>query len=160
MDLIRLHGDTGAVIFGTVTSINCFIVVLFTPLITQILKRSSEPKKTIYGFLLTLVGYVMFILFSGHIPFYYAAMVVLTWGEISYMLAESPYDQAYPIQPPRKNPRADGDHPYRIYEFVPAFDRIYLQKSYADLYLDHRSSDRSRIHASGCYLNERGQKTL
>ena len=69
MDLIRLHGDTGAVIFGTVTSINCFI----------------------YGFLLTLVGYVMFILFSGHIPFYYAAMVVLTWGEISYMLAESPY---------------------------------------------------------------------
>ena len=31
------------------------------------------------------------ILFSGHIPFYYAAMVVLTWGEISYMLAESPY---------------------------------------------------------------------
>lgn len=91
MDLIRLHGDTGAVIFGTVTSINCFIVVLFTPLITQILKRSSEPKKTIYGFLLTLVGYVMFILFSGHIPFYYAAMVVLTWGEISYMLAESPY---------------------------------------------------------------------
>ena len=91
MDLIRLHGDTGAVIFGTVTSINCFIVVLFTPLITQILKRSSEPKKTIYGLLLTLVGYVMFILFSGHIPFYYAAMVVLTWGEISYMLAESPY---------------------------------------------------------------------
>lgn len=91
MDLIRLHGDTGAVIFGTVTSINCFIVVLFTPFITQILKRSSEPKKTIYGFLLTLVGYVLFILFSGHIPFYYAAMVVLTWGEISYMLAESPY---------------------------------------------------------------------
>ena len=91
MDLIRLHGDTGAVIFGTVTSINCFIVVLLTPFITQILKRSSEPKKTIYGLLLTLVGYVMFILFSGHIPFYYAAMVVLTWGEISYMLAESPY---------------------------------------------------------------------
>ena len=160
MDLIRLHGDTGAVIFGTVTSINCFIVVLFTPLITQILKRSSEPKKTIYGFLLTLVGYVMFILFSGHIPFYYAAMVVLTWGEISYMLAESPYMTRRIPSSHRGRIHADGDHPYRIYESVPAFDRIYLQKSYADLYLGHRSSDRSRIHASGCYLNERGQKTL
>ena len=70
------------------------------------------------------------------------------------------HDQAYPIQPPRKNPRTDGDHPYRIYESVPASDRIYLQKSYADICLERRSSDRSRVHASGCYLNERGQKTL
>lgn len=91
MDLIRLHGDTGAVYSEQLPASTALSLFSSHHLSTQILKRSSEPKKTIYGFLLTLVGYVLFILFSGHIPFYYAAMVVLTWGEISYMLAESPY---------------------------------------------------------------------
>lgn len=91
MDLVRLHGDTGAVIYGTVTSVNCFIVVIFTPILTKLLQRFSEPVKTIYGYLLTLVGYLLFLLFAGHVPFYYAAMVIMTWGEISDMLAESPY---------------------------------------------------------------------
>lgn len=91
MDLVRLHGDTGAVIYGTVTSVNCIIVVIFTPVLTKLLQRFSEPVKTIYGYLLTLVGYLLFLLFAGHVPFYYAAMVIMTWGEISNMLAESPY---------------------------------------------------------------------
>lgn len=91
MDLVRLHGDTGAVIYGTVTSVNCIIVVIFTPIFTKLLQRFSEPVKTIYGYLLTLVGYLLFLLFAGHVPFYYAAMVIMTWGEISNMLAESPY---------------------------------------------------------------------
>ena len=91
MDLVRLHGDTGAVIYGTVTSVNCIIVVIFTPILTKLLQHFSEPVKTIYGYLLTLVGYLLFLLFAGHVPFYYAAMVIMTWGEISNMLAESPY---------------------------------------------------------------------
>lgn len=91
MDLVRLHGDTGAVIYGTVTSVNCIIVVIFTPIFTKLLQRFSEPIKTIYGYLLTLAGYLLFLLFAGHVPFYYAAMVIMTWGEISNMLAESPY---------------------------------------------------------------------
>lgn len=91
MDLVRLHGDTGAVIYGTVTSVNCFVVVLLTPIITKLLQKFSEPVKSVYGYLLTLVGFIIFITFLGHIPFYYAGMVVLTLGEISEMLAESPY---------------------------------------------------------------------
>lgn len=91
MDLLRLHGDNGAVIYGTVTSVNCLIVVIFTPVLTRVLQRFSEPVKMIYGYLLTLAGYVIYVIFIGHIPFYYAAMVVMTWGEIASMLAESPY---------------------------------------------------------------------
>lgn len=91
MDLVRLHGDTGAVIYGTVTSVNCIIVVVFTPVFTKLLQRFSEPVKTMYGYLMMLVGYMIFIVFAGHIPFYYAAMIVMTWGEVSNMLAESPY---------------------------------------------------------------------
>lgn len=91
LDLIRLHSDTGAAIYGTVTSVNCLIVVLFTPILTRLLQRFSEPAKNIFAYLLTMTGYMIFIFFAGHIPFYYAAMIVMTWGEISNVLAESPY---------------------------------------------------------------------
>ena len=91
MDLVRLHGDTGAVIYGTVTSVNCIIVVIFTPIFTKLLQRFSEPVKTMYGYLMMLFGYGIFLVFAGHIPFYYVAMIVMTWGEVSNMLAESPY---------------------------------------------------------------------
>lgn len=91
MDLVRLHGDTGAVIYGTVTSVNCIIVVIFTPIFTKLLQRFSEPVKTMYGYLMMLFGYGIFLVFAGHISFYYVAMIVMTWGEVSNMLAESPY---------------------------------------------------------------------
>ena len=91
MDLVRLHGDTGAVIYGTVTSVNCIIVVIFTPIFTKLLHRFSEPVKTMYGYLMMLFGYGIFLVFAGHISFYYVAMIVMTWGEVSNMLAESPY---------------------------------------------------------------------
>ncbi len=91
MDLVRLHGDTGAVIYGTVTSVNCIIVVIFTPVFTKLLHRFSEPVKTMYGYLMMLFGYGIFLVFAGHISFYYVAMIVMTWGEVSNMLAESPY---------------------------------------------------------------------
>ncbi|MDO4313128.1 MAG: MFS transporter [Eubacteriales bacterium] len=91
LDLARLHGDSGAVIFGSITSVNCVVVVVFTPLITKMFPRLSEPVKTILGQALLLVGFAIFLLFSGQIPFYYMAMIILTWGEIFNMLAESPY---------------------------------------------------------------------
>lgn len=91
LDLARIHGDSGAVIFGSVTSVNCAVVVIFTPVITRLFFRFSEPLKTLVGQALVLAGFAIFLLFSGHIPFYYAAMIILTWGEIFNMLAESPY---------------------------------------------------------------------
>ena len=60
MDLVRLHGDTGAVIYGTVTSVNCIIVVIFTPIFTKLLHRFSEPVKTMYGYLYDLVCWKIF----------------------------------------------------------------------------------------------------
>lgn len=91
MDLVRLHGDTGAVIYGTVTSVNCIIRGYIYTDIYQVLHRFSEPVKTMYGYLMMLFGYGIFLVFAGHISFYYMAMIVMTWGEVSNMLAESPY---------------------------------------------------------------------
>lgn len=91
LDLARLHGESGAVIFGSVTSVNCVVVVVFTPLITKLFPKMSEPVKAVWGQVLLLVGFGLFLIFSGHIPVYYVAMIILTWGEIFNMLAESPY---------------------------------------------------------------------
>lgn len=91
LDLSALHGDSGAVIFGSVTSVNCIVVVIFTPLLTRMFPRLSDTVKTMLGQALLVAGFGIFRLFAGHIPFYYVAMVILTWGEVFSMLAESPY---------------------------------------------------------------------
>lgn len=91
LDLVRVHGDSGAVIFGSITSVNCVVVVIFTPLITKLFPKISEPVKTVIGQALQLAGFAVFLLFMGKIPFYYLAMVILTWGEVFIVLAESPY---------------------------------------------------------------------
>ncbi len=91
LDLARLHGDDGAVIFGSMTSMNCIVVVVFTPLFTRMFRRLSEPVKTMLGQALLLAGYAVFLLFLGDIPFYYIAVLLLTWGEVFNVLSESPY---------------------------------------------------------------------
>ncbi|MCI8638675.1 MAG: MFS transporter [Coprococcus sp.] len=91
LDLAKIHGDSGAVIFGSITSVNCVVVVLFTPLLTKMFQGLSDPVKTILGQTLLLAGFAVFLLFQGQIPFYYAAMTILTWGEIFSVLAENPY---------------------------------------------------------------------
>lgn len=91
LDLARLHGDNGAVIFGSVTSVNCVVVVICTPLFTRMFPWVTETIKTMVGQLLEAAGFGIFLLCMGRIPFYYIAMIVLTWGEVFSMLGESPY---------------------------------------------------------------------
>ncbi len=92
LEMGRIHGDDGALIFGTVTSLNCIVVVVFTPLFTGWLRRLPETVKLVAGRGLLITGYLVFILMLGRIPAYYAAIVLFTWGEIVNTLAEGPYE--------------------------------------------------------------------
>ena len=91
LDMGAVHGDAGAVLYGTVSSLNCIIVVLFTPLITRLFRRLPETKKLLCGHLLFAAGYLIFLLLIGHIPIYYLAMLLFTWGEIFCTIADGPY---------------------------------------------------------------------
>ena len=91
LELGRLHGEDGAVLFGTVSSLNCIVVVLFTPLITRLTARRSEPVKLLWGQLLLAVGYLVFLLMLGFVPAYYLAMLLFTWGEIVSTISQDPY---------------------------------------------------------------------
>ncbi|MGX8703447.1 MAG: MFS transporter [bacterium] len=91
LDMAAVHGDLGAVIFGTVSSLNCITVVLFTPVITKLFAKMRDTGKMLAGRLLVFGGYVIFLLLLGCIPGYYLAMLIFTWGEIFATLAEGPY---------------------------------------------------------------------
>ena len=92
LEMGRIHGENGALIFGTVTSLNCIIVVIFTPLFTGWFRRLPETVKMVVGRGLLITGYLVFILLLGRIPVYYAAIILFTWGEIFNTLAEGPYE--------------------------------------------------------------------
>lgn len=91
LDMAAAHGDAGAVIYGTVFSLNCITVVLFTPLITKLFVRMRDTGKMLMGRLFIFAGYVIFLLLLGFVPGYYLAMLVFTWGEIFAVLSEGPY---------------------------------------------------------------------
>ncbi len=91
LDMASVHGDAGAVIFGTVSSLNCITVVLFTPVITKLFARMRDTGKLLVGRLLVFAGYAVFLLLLGFIPSYYLAMLIFTWGEIFDVLASGPY---------------------------------------------------------------------
>ena len=91
LDMAAVHGDTGSVIFGTVMSLNCITVVIFTPLITKLFARMRDTGKMLMGRLLVFAGYLTFLLLLGFIPGYYLAMLIFTWGEIFDVLSSGPY---------------------------------------------------------------------
>ena len=90
LDLAVIHGDAGAVIYGSVTSVNCLVVVLFTPLITRISANRHEPDRITAGVALMVAGFALFAICKGIIPMYYISMTVLTWGEIFALTTEGP----------------------------------------------------------------------
>ena len=92
LEMGYIHGEDGALIFGTVTSLNCIIVVIFAPLITKWFKKLRETAKMCVGASLLIAGYLVFILLLGFIPAYYAAITLFTWGEIFTSISEGPYE--------------------------------------------------------------------
>lgn len=91
LDLGRLHGENGAVIFGSVSSLNCIIVVVFTPIFTRLFVKMIHTKKNLLGEVLLMVGYMVFLTMIGNIPAYYAAIILFTFGEILTTIANGPY---------------------------------------------------------------------
>ncbi len=83
LDMGKIHGDDGAAIYGTVSSLNCIIVVIFTPLITKVFAKTINTKKIIIGQALVMIGYLIFIKFIGRIPVYYLSMLLFTWVKYS-----------------------------------------------------------------------------
>lgn len=91
IDFAKYHGDMGATIYGTVMSVSCFLVVILTPIITQIVESRSNQWKLIAGVAAQIISFGVFLVSLGHIPAYYIAIAIFIVGEILTMLCFSPY---------------------------------------------------------------------
>lgn len=91
LDMARVHGESGAVIYGSVSSLNCIIVVIFTPILTHLFMKLCATKKNLVGVVTLLVGYVIFLVGLGFIPSYYIAITLFTFGEILTTIVSGPY---------------------------------------------------------------------
>lgn len=91
LELSRIHGDSGALLYGTMNSLNCIVVVLFTPVFNHLLARTMDVRRSLYGDIMQFAGYLLLMLSLGHIPLYYLAMTLFTWGEILSATSTSPY---------------------------------------------------------------------
>ena len=83
-------GQHGAAIYGYLNSLNGFVVILFTPILTMALKRLTEIPKSILGLGLFLAGMAMFAV-TGVLWLLFAGMFIYTLGEVVSVLGNNPY---------------------------------------------------------------------
>lgn len=90
LQLKEQMGQAGAAVYGYLNSLNGFVVILFTPLLTMALRRLTEIPKSILGLLLFLAGMATFML-SWAQWLLYAGMFVYSVGEVVTVLGNNPY---------------------------------------------------------------------
>lgn len=83
-------GDYGATIYGYLSSTNGLVVIIFTPILTMVLKKFPEIAKIIISIVLFMGGMVLFG-FTTSIICAFIAMVVHTLGEVTNSIGSQPY---------------------------------------------------------------------
>ena len=90
LQLKEQMGQHGAAIYGYLNSLNGFVVILFTPLLTMALNRLTEIPKSILGMGLFLSGMALFMV-SRQQWMLFVGMFVFTLGEVVTVLGNNPY---------------------------------------------------------------------
>lgn len=83
--------DQGALLFGTLTSINGGVVILFTPILTQLTIRWNDLERIFLGIVMQIFGICSCVFFRDGFVCYVVAMFIFTLGEILHTLGHSPY---------------------------------------------------------------------
>lgn len=89
MDEIFL--DKGAVFFGMLTSINGAVVIIFTPILTQLTLKWNDLQRISLGVLLEIMSLCSFFFYQNQLAPYIVSMMVFTLGEILDTLGNKPY---------------------------------------------------------------------
>ena len=83
-------GEAGATLYGYLNSLNGFVVIVFTPILTVLLKKLTEIPKVIIGLLLFLTGNLFFSLGIAA-SMLFVGMFIFTLGEVVEVLGHNPY---------------------------------------------------------------------
>ena len=91
LDMTAIYEEKGSLLFGTMSSLNCAVVLVFTVLITSLFSKVRETKKLITAECLIFCGYAVFVAFARIPVMCYVAIVIFTWGEIFSATSASPF---------------------------------------------------------------------
>ena len=91
LDMGMTYAERGSVLFGSMTSVNCIVVVTCTALITRLFSKVRESGKMLIGEGLILAGYLIFLLFISQPWLCFVAITVFTFGEIFNTISSSPF---------------------------------------------------------------------
>lgn len=90
LQLKEQMGQAGAEVYGYLNSLNGFVVIVFTPLLTMWMRRITEIPKASGSMLLFSAGMVLFAI-NGQTWLLYAGMFIYTIGEVISVLGLNPY---------------------------------------------------------------------
>ena len=91
LQLKETFHEAGATLYGYLNSLNGFVVIVFTPILTVLLKKLTEIPKTILGLLLFVAGITLFSL-DAAVLMLFVGMFVFTLGEVVTVLGSNPYN--------------------------------------------------------------------
>ena len=82
--------EAGATLYGYLNSLNGLVVILFTPILTVLLKKLTEIPKTIMGLMLFVAGIALFSV-GNAVGTLFLGMFFFTVGEVVSVLGANPY---------------------------------------------------------------------
>lgn len=91
LDMGVTYAERGAVLFGSMNSLNCFLVIAFTAVLTHLFRKLRDSGKMLLGEGLIVTGYLVFLLFIRQPWLCYVAITVFTFGEIFNTISSSPF---------------------------------------------------------------------
>ena len=91
LNLEQYYGEQGAVWFGTLTSVNAFVVIVGTPILTRVMTRIRDVERLLIGQILVVIGLAAYAVVQNVLVVYFVSMIVFTIGEICETLGRQPY---------------------------------------------------------------------
>lgn len=91
LSLDDVNPTYGSIYYGTMSSLNCVVVVLFTALVTSLIEKFTTMNKMILGNIFEISGYAVFLLFVNNTFMYYISIIVFTIGEIINTITTTPH---------------------------------------------------------------------
>ena len=82
LNLEQIYAEQGAVLFGTLTSVNAVVVIVGTPLLTKWISGLQDVSRLLIGQLLVLIGFSFFVWAQNLLVFYFVAMVIFTLARL------------------------------------------------------------------------------
>lgn len=91
LEMSKVFDELGSFLYGTVSSINCIVVVIFTSIITTYFKKVIDIDKQLIGSCLEIMGLLIFALLTKYIFACYVAIIIFTFGEIFSTISFPPF---------------------------------------------------------------------